>query len=165
MRAVIQRWIICLCGGMLFPFAEAQVVQRGVVLEMNSGNRPLAGVEIRATGAAPSDSDQEGQFVLSFVSSLPGDPLLLDGVYKKGFEMVNREKVDNWNLSSDAVLKIVLGRTEMIDALRKKYYQIGVSASEREYHAALVELETRRKLHGSLTRSMSGGWILCRRCK
>lgn len=51
MRAVIQRWIICLCGGMLFPFAEAQVVQRGVVLEMNSGNRPLAGVEIRATGA------------------------------------------------------------------------------------------------------------------
>lgn len=33
--------------------------------------------------------------------------------------MVNREKVDNWNLSSDAVLKIVLGRTEMIDALRK----------------------------------------------
>lgn len=60
--------------------------------------------------------------------------------------MVNREKVDNWNLSSDAVLKIVLGRTEMIDALRKKYYQIGVSASEREYHAALVELETRRKL-------------------
>lgn len=146
MRAVIQRWIICLCGGILFPFAEAQVVQRGVVLEMNSGNRPLAGVEIRATGAAPSDSDQEGQFVLSFVSSLPGDPLLLDGVYKKGFEMVNREKVDNWNLSSDAVLKIVLGRTEMIDALRKKYYQIGVSASEREYHAALVELETRRKL-------------------
>lgn len=146
MRAVIQRWIICLCGGMLFSFAEAQVVQRGVVLEMNSGNRPLAGVEIRATGAAPSDSDQEWQFVLSFVSSLPGDPLLLDGVYKKGFEMVNREKVDNWNLSSDAVLKIVLGRTEMIDALRKKYYQIGVSASEREYHAALVELETRRKL-------------------
>ena len=39
-----------------------------------------------------------------------------------------------------------MGRTEMIDALRKKYYQIGVSASEREYHAALVELETRRKL-------------------
>lgn len=55
-----------MCGGMLFPFAEAQVVQRGMVLEMNSGNRPLAGVEIRATGAAPSDSDQEGQFVLSF---------------------------------------------------------------------------------------------------
>ena len=50
---------------MLFPFAEAQVVQRGVVLEMNSGNRPLAGVEIRATGAASSDSDQEGQFVLA----------------------------------------------------------------------------------------------------
>ena len=122
MRAVIQRWIICLCGGMLFPFADAQVVQRGEVLEMNSGNRPLAGVEIRATGAAPSDSDQEGQVVLSFVSSLPGDPLLLDGVYKKGFEMVNREKVDNWNLSSDAVLKIVLGRTEMIDAMRKIFF-------------------------------------------
>lgn len=87
MRAVIQRWIICLCGGMLFPFAEAQVVQRGVVLEMNSGNRPLAGVEIRATGAASSDSDQEGQFVLSFVSSFPGDPLLLDvwGIERSGF--------------------------------------------------------------------------------
>lgn len=146
MKVVLQKGIVCLCGGMLFSFANAQVVQRGVVLEMSSGSRPLAGVEIRATGAAPSDTDQKGQFVLSFVASLPGDPLLLDEVYKKGFEMINREKVNTWNLSSDAVLKIVLGRTEKIDALRKKYYKIGISANERKYHAALVELETLRKL-------------------
>lgn len=75
MRAVIQRWIICLCGGMLFPFAEAQVVQRGVVLEMNSGNRPLAGVEIRATGAAPSDSDQGGAVRLVICIFSAGRPV------------------------------------------------------------------------------------------
>lgn len=99
------------------------------------------------------------------IFSLPGDPLLLDGVYKKGFEMVNREKVDNWNLSSDAVLKIVLGRTEMIDALRKKYYQIGVSASERNIMQRWWNWRLAGNCNGSLTRSMSGGWILCRRCK
>lgn len=68
---------------MLFPFAEAQVVQRGVVLEMNSGNRPLAGVEIRATGAASSDSDQEGQFVLSFVSSFQATRCCWTGYIRK----------------------------------------------------------------------------------
>lgn len=50
---------------------------------MNSGNRPLAGVEIRATGAASSDSDQEGSsschlFLLS------RRPVAAGRVYKKG---------------------------------------------------------------------------------
>ena len=78
-------------GSSLVP-AAAQIVQRGVVLEMSSGRRPVSGVEVRAVGAAPSDSDMEGRFELDFPASLPGDPLFLDRIHKQGFELVNRER-------------------------------------------------------------------------
>ena len=140
--------MVVLCGAVFAVPAVAQVVQRGIVLEMSSGEKPVAGVEIRAAGAAPTDSDAGGLFVLDFPDALSGDPFLLDNIYKKGFEIVNREKVDKWNLSADAMLKIVLGRTEVIDSLRKKYYRIGTSAAEKEYEKSLAELHARKKLYG-----------------
>lgn len=133
-------------GGCSLVPAAAQIVQRGVVLEMSSGRRPVSGVEVRAVGAAPSDSDMKGRFELNLPASLPGDPLFLDRIYKQGFELVNREKVEQWNLSADAVLEVVLGRTKVIDSLRKRYYRIGMSAVEQAYRRSVVELEARRRI-------------------
>lgn len=123
----------------------AQTTQKGVVLEMSSNHRPVAGVEIKVAGATPTDSDIEGRFTLTFSSSLPGDPLMVNDVYKKGYKIVNHEKIANWNISSSSELKIVLGRTEVINALRKKYYDIGESSTEREYRKTMTELEELKK--------------------
>ena len=116
-----------------FQCVWAQTTQKGIVMEMSSNNKPVAGAEIKVAGASPTDSDQEGRFILNFTASLPGDPLMINDIYKKGFKIVNYEKVANWNISSASELKIVLGRTEVINALRKKYYDIGESNSEMEY--------------------------------
>ena len=116
-----------------FQCVWAQTTQKGIVVEMSSNNKPVAGAEIKVAGASPTDSDQEGRFILNFTASLPGDPLMINDIYKKGFKIVNYEKVANWNISSASELKIVLGRTEVISALRKKYYDIGESNSEKEY--------------------------------
>ena len=70
---------------------------------------------------------------------------MINDIYKKGFKIVNYEKVANWNISSVSELKIVLGRTEVINALRKKYYDIGESNSEKEYRKTLAELEELKK--------------------
>ena len=48
--------------------AEAQTTQKGVVKEFNSGGSPVAGVQIAAMGAAATDSDGDGRFVLEFSS-------------------------------------------------------------------------------------------------
>ena len=111
-----------------FQCVWAQTTQKGIVMEMSSNNKPVAGAEIKVAGASPTDSDQEGRFILNFTASLPGDPLMINDIYKKGFKIVNYEKVANWNISSASELKIVLGRTEVINALRKK--QNALSAVE-----------------------------------
>lgn len=123
----------------------AQTTQKGVVLEMSSNHQPVAGVEVKVAGATPTDSDAEGRFILTFSSSLPGDPLMVNDVYKKGYKIVNHEKIANWNISSSSELKIVLGRTEVINALRKKYYDIGESSTEKEYRKMVTELEELKK--------------------
>lgn len=128
-------------------YLSAQTTQKGIVTEMSSNNKPVAGAEIKVAGASPTDSDNEGRFVLTFTSSLPGDPLMINDIYKKGFKIVNYEKVSNWNISPASELKIVLGRTEIINALRKKYYDIGESNNEKEYRKTISELEELKKQH------------------
>lgn len=120
---------------------RAQVEQKGIVVEMSSHNRPVAGVQIKAYGATPTDSDGKGLFTLTFPNAFPGDPLSLNEVYLQGYRIVNAEKVSRWNISSTSLLKIVLGRKEVIEALRKKYYQIGESNNEKEYRNAVRQLE------------------------
>jgi len=112
-----------------FQCVWAQTTQKGIVVEMSSNNKPVAGAEIKVAGASPTDSDQEGRFILNFTASLPGDPLMINDIYKKGFKIVNYEKVANWNISSASELKIVLGRTEV----------------EKEYRKTLAELEELKK--------------------
>ena len=57
----------------------------------NSGRQPLAGVQVRAMGAIPATSDAAGRFDLHFSKSRPGQLLLLDEVYKDGYELVNEK--------------------------------------------------------------------------
>lgn len=74
-----------------FQCVWAQTTQKGIVVEMSSNNKPVAGAEIKVAGASPTDSDQEGRFILNFTASLPGDPLMINDIYKKGFKIVNYE--------------------------------------------------------------------------
>lgn len=134
-------WLILSAFLIGCPCLLAQTTQKGIVLEMSSNHRPVAGVQLKVAGASPTDTDAEGRFTLTFSSSLPGDPLMIDDVYKKEYKIVNYEKIANWNISAASELKIVVGRAEIIHALRKKYYDIGESSMEREYRKTMTELE------------------------
>lgn len=141
----MKKIVIILCFALLaVPEATAQLTQRGKVTEMSSGGRPVAGCEIMAAGAIPTDSDNDGHFSLVFGNALPGDPLLGLSVYKKGYMVVNAEKLASWGISGSSEIRIVLGKKEIIDELRKKYYDIGMSSSERKYLKAMSELKYER---------------------
>ena len=120
-----------------FQCVWAQTTQKGIVVEMSSNNKPVAGAEIKVAGASPTDSDQEGRFILNFTASLPGDPLMINDIYKKGFKIVNYEKVANWNISSASELKIVLGRTEVINAVEYDQKVDSMSKSMMEWQKRL----------------------------
>lgn len=124
---------------------SAQVIQKGIVVEMSSGRRPIPGVEIRAVGAVPTDTDQNGYFTMKYPSAFPGDPLMRPEAYKHGFEIVNDHILKTWNLTENDTLKIVLGRKEIIDTLRRKYHRIGMTQMEKQYASAIEKLRKERK--------------------
>ncbi|MBQ8499447.1 MAG: hypothetical protein IJ023_00530 [Bacteroidales bacterium] len=141
MRGKLYILLFCFISSHL----SAQVIQKGVVVEMSSGSRPIPGVEIRSIGAAPTDSDQNGYFTMKYPSALPGDPLIKPEIYKHGFEIINNHILKTWNLTENDTLKIVLGRKDIIDALRRKYHKIGMTQMEKQYASVIESLKKERE--------------------
>ena len=121
--------IMCTCNHNMY----SQVIQKGRVVLMSSGKTQVGGVQIMAIGASPTDSDKEGNFELNFPEALPGDPLMNLKIHKKGYEIVNADKISNWNLTDDHMLNIVVGITNQLDSLRRIYYNLGQSNFHKKY--------------------------------
>lgn len=120
---------------------RAQVRQQGEVVLQNSGRQPLAGVQVRAMGAVPATSDAAGHFDLHFSKSRTGQLLLLDEVYKEGYELVNEEALKQWTVSPSSKLPIVMCRKGALAAAQEKYYEIGRSHNMARYADACRQLD------------------------
>ncbi|MDR2651704.1 MAG: hypothetical protein LBC68_05260 [Prevotellaceae bacterium] len=129
---------------LLFSFAglSAQTTQHGIVAEMNSGNKSIAGVAIVAVGAIPTDSDNEGKFQLVFSKITAGKQVIISQVYKAGYEVVNETDLKNWTLSEKNVFKIVLCKKGTLDESRRKFYDVGQDRYYSLYQQSREELET-----------------------
>ena len=120
---------------------QAQVRQQGEVVLQNSGRQPLAGVQVRAMGAVPATSDAAGRFDLHFSKSRPGQLLMLDDVYKDGYELVNEEALKQWTVSQSSILPIVMCHKGALAAAQEKYYEIGRSHNMARYADACRQLD------------------------
>lgn len=129
----------------------AQVIQKGVVVELSSGNKPLAGVEILVAGATPTVSDANGAFKIYLPDATTGDPLSINRIYKKGYEIVNEMEVKTRSLSSSVPLKVVLCKSGLLEEARRKYYEIGEDLYYREYLNLASELKKEQQ-KGNLNR-------------
>lgn len=127
--------ILSFCGFTLF----AQVDQRGSVTLYDSGNTPLAGVQVTAYGAPATDTDQNGSFVLRFPDRKPGMTAYTD-LYKKGYEIVNRDEVTQFVLSQKASLKAVMAPIGTVESVKMEYYGIASENYSKKYSAAMHEI-------------------------
>lgn len=124
---------------------HAQVKQHGQVTLQNSGRKPLAGVQIRAKGAVPASSDVQGNFNLHFNKARPGQLLLLDEVYKDGYELVNEQALKQWFVSGNRPLPIVMCPKGTLAAAQAKYYDIGKQYNMERYNNVCKQLEEQLK--------------------
>lgn len=118
----------------------AQTRQQGSVKEFNSGNRPLSGVQLAVHGAAATDTDSDGRFVLDFISMNPGSRISMPDIYKKGYEVVNKDAFDGWILSENRQMDVVMAKVGVIEDARNMYYKIAVSNFSRKQADAVEEL-------------------------
>jgi hypothetical protein len=122
------------------------VTVRGIVTEQNSGNRPLGGVQITVLGSAPEVSDNAGAFALAFPGKKPGERIVVTGVSKTGYEIVNRDALANWLIPADprARTKIVMCPEGALARNILKYYELSQAALTRGYDEQLRRLQAQR---------------------
>jgi len=114
-------------------FAQATV--KGIISEQNSGNKPISGVQIKALGTSPELTDNAGLFKLVFTTKKPGDRIIVSEISKKGYEIVNKDVVNNWVISRNPneKTKIVMCPEGLIAQNTLKYYDISFSGLTKGY--------------------------------
>lgn len=145
--------------------SNAQTSQKGCVNIFNSGNTPLQGVQVMAYGASPTDTDNQGKFLLTFPSMSVGNAISIPQIYKTGYELVNNASTE-WILSDKREMKFVMAPEGTLDEAKAKYYKIGsenysakyslaVAELNRRYHASEIDADTRKMELDSLNVELS----------
>ena len=135
--------IICL----LIAFgASAQVVQRGVVVEYNEKARKtaLAGVEVRAQRAGSTVSDKKGGFILDFPTLKAGEKVSVRRIEKPGYEVFNKEAVEQWNINPSQPFTVVMCRSDRFKRIRDGYERAASASYERQFRKEKSALEKER---------------------
>jgi tetratricopeptide (TPR) repeat protein len=125
-------FVLLLLSGLL----NAQITVKGIVTEQNSGNKPIQGVQIKALGSTPELTDNAGLFQLIFANKKAGDRIIVSEISKKGYEIVNKDLVNNWLITNNLNerTKIVMCPEGIIAQNTLKYYDISLSGLTKGYN-------------------------------
>ncbi len=122
--------------------AFGQTVQRGVVREYNerSAKTPLAGVELRVSGAGSTMSGRDGSFALEFLTLEPGERVNVRRIEKEGYVLFNKEAVEQWNLNPSNPFVLVMCRADRFKRIRDNYYRNSEERYATQYKKERDEL-------------------------
>lgn len=123
--------------------AGARTVQTGVVREYKwkAKKTALAGVELQVYPAQSTASDRNGNFRLEFLTLKPGERINVRRIEKEGYEIFNKDALEQWNLNPTASFMIVMCRSNMFKQLKDTYYKNSGERYARQYRKAQDELK------------------------
>lgn len=130
---------------------QAQTIQKGIVKEYNEKEQktPLAGVELNVRSANNTVSDKAGNFTLEFLTMKPGEKVNVRNIQKAGYEVFNKQAVDQWALSPQTPFLIVMCRSDKFKRLCDTYYSQASASYRKQYEketASLNKLKAGNKL-------------------
>lgn len=126
----------------------AQSVQQGVVKEYNEklAKTPLGEVEIVISNASSTVSDGMGSFILQFRTLKPGDKVNVRRIEKLGYEVFNKEALEQWFISRDSLpFTIVMCRSDRFKRIRDTYSQVSSESYKKQQKKEEARLEAERK--------------------
>lgn len=129
----------------------AQTTQKGMVKEYNekAQKTPLTGVELNVRAANSTVSDKDGNFTLQFLSLKPGEKVNVRRIEKLGYEVFNREAIEQWNLNPSVPFVIVMCRSDRFKRIRDNYERVSSESYARQLkkdEAYLLKLKEQGKL-------------------
>lgn len=146
MRRRLLTVALCLAMGSMTAL-WAQAVQNVVVKEYQAKNQktPLADVGVTVGNAGAAMTDGDGRAMLRFRSLKAGDRVTLRRVEKAGYEVFNRDAVEQWTVSPSADFQLVLCRSDKFRQLRDQYQRVASQSYDRQYKAEQQRLANERK--------------------
>ncbi len=131
--------------------AFAQTVQHGFVKEYNEKNKktPLPGVELNVRSASSTVSNKNGDFALSFLTLKPGEKINVRRIEKLGYELFNKEAIEQWNLNPKDPFIIVMCKSEKFKKIRDNYEKVSSESYARQLkkeEASLAQLKKEGKI-------------------
>ena len=137
-------WIFVLVSNVAF----AQSSQPCEVKQYNQkeAKTPLPGVEVMVSNAGSAVSDKNGMLTLTFRTLKPGDKVNLISARKDGFEVMNKEAVDQWNISRDKTpFSLLMVNSAYLRQLKQNLAQVSTDSYRSKYHDAIGEVERLRR--------------------
>jgi len=131
--------------------ANAKTVQTGVVKEYNEKAKktPLPGVELNVRSAGSTVSDNNGKFTLSFLTLKPGQKVNARRIEKLGYEVFNKEAIEQWNLNPKNPFIIVMCRSDKFKRIRDNYERVSSASYAKQLkkeQAAIAKLKKEGKI-------------------
>ena len=126
----------------------AQATQNGVVKEYNErlDKTPLDLVEISISNAASTVSDNKGSFMLQFRTLKPGDKVNVRRIEKLGYEIFNKEALEQWFISRDnRPFTIVMCKSEKFKRIRDSYSRVSSESYAKQLKKEEARLAAERR--------------------
>lgn len=114
---------------------SVQSVQHGIVKEYNEKamKTPLSGVELYVKSAESTASDKQGRFALQFLTLKPGEKVNVRRIEKIGYEIFNKEAIEQWNLNTNTPFVIVMCRSDKFKKIRDNYQRVASENYNRQF--------------------------------
>ncbi len=150
----IQRILLTLISGISCIIVVAQTTQSGIVQEYNEKAKktPLSGVEMQVSMAPSTVSDNQGMFDLKFHTLKPGEYVNVNRIEKLGYEIFNKEAVEQWNINPDRPFLIVMCRADKFKKIRDNYERISSQSYASQMQKEKAEID-KLKEEGKLKES------------
>lgn len=138
---------ICLLS-VVFATSYGQSIQPGFVKEYNERTQktPLSDVEIVISNASSTASGVKGDFILHFRTLKPGDKVNVRRIEKLGYEIFNKEALEQWFISRDnSPFTIVMCRSDKFKRIRDTYSRVSSESYEKQLKKEEARLRAERK--------------------
>lgn len=127
--------------------ASAQSSQPVQILEYNGSEAktPLQGVGLTVANAGAAMSDAQGVLTLNFRTSKAGDPVVIRRIEKAGYEIFNKEAVEQWTIAPQVPFQLVLCRSDKFRKLCDQYSQVASESYGRQLQKEKSRLAAERQ--------------------
>lgn len=126
---------------------KAQCQQHCIVMEYNEAEQksPLAGVEVLVRNAGSTVSDTNGNVTLRFRTQKTGDRVIVRRIEKSGFEIFNKDAIEQWNITNKGIFKIVMCRSDRFKRIRDNYLAISSNSYAKQRKAEEAKLQAMKR--------------------